>query len=270
METIKLNKMLEFEKCIRNLHGDANIIVEDDGFDYIFPDDLGHAIDYCNFKINLDFSKMTELERFGAVEKEDGSFSDYLQGNTCIEKVILPEGLKVIGDNAFYNWKGLKEINIPKNVQYIGEAAFHKTAIKEIHIPKGVKEILEYTFRGAENLEKVEIPNTVEKIYICAFDRCSSLKNIKIPNSVEGLYLSTFRGCTSLTDIEIPESVYYTDSSFEGCTSLTSIEIPALVDFIGKNAFKNCSSLLNISVSKETLIEPSAFEGCPGKPVIRD
>jgi hypothetical protein len=42
-------------------------------------------------------------------------------------KVVLPKGIKGIGDNAFNGCENLKSINIPNSVKYVGEYAFDDT-----------------------------------------------------------------------------------------------------------------------------------------------
>ena len=51
------------------------------------------------------------------------------------ENVIIPEGVKAIGDNAFYEKETIKSIIIPDGVKAIGNAVFY----------------------GCENLKKITI-----------------------------------------------------------------------------------------------------------------
>lgn len=49
---------------------------------------------------------------------------DQIPGNPYIRRVVLPEGIVLIQDAAFYKCSGLKEINFPQSLQYIGCRAF--------------------------------------------------------------------------------------------------------------------------------------------------
>ena len=57
------------------------------------------------------------------------SIAQYINSKEVIEienvtEVVLPEGLKIIGEGAFRDAKMLKTINIPDSVEYIGDDAF--------------------------------------------------------------------------------------------------------------------------------------------------
>ena len=139
----------------------------------------------------------------------------------------IREGVKVIGDNAFYNLNSLTNINIPNSVTNIGDEAFH----------------------GCESLKSINIPNSVTNIGNEAFSYCDSLTSIKIPNSVTNIGNYAFCGCHSLTNINIPDSVTNIgNEAFSYCDSLTSIKIPNSVTNIGNGAFSYCDSLTSINI----------------------
>lgn len=54
----------------------------------------------------------------------DNIGSNWFEGWTSLEKVVLPENLETIGTKAFYECTALKEIFIPAPVKKIGNAAF--------------------------------------------------------------------------------------------------------------------------------------------------
>ena len=58
-----------------------------------------------------------------------------------LEKVIIPEGVTTIGEEAFAWCDKLAEVNLPQSLQYIGKDVFYLCKNQNIKIPAGVKEI---------------------------------------------------------------------------------------------------------------------------------
>lgn len=94
-------------------------------------------------------------------------------------------------------YKGRSEIvEIPDNVNVIGREAFYgcKT-IKQIIIPEGVFEIGGWAFSGCESLEKINIPNGVTKIDYNTFGNCKKLKSVTLPTGLKEIKSGAFSGC---------------------------------------------------------------------------
>ena len=94
-----------------------------------------------------------------------------------LEKVILPETVTEIGNNAFYNALKLSTVEIP-GVEFIGEYAFAIChALNSIFLAK------------------------VETISENAFYSCTSLSHITIGENVKTIESSAFVGCTGINTI---------------------------------------------------------------------
>lgn len=52
-----------------------------------------------------------------------------------LEGVVLPDGLKRIGEGAFYKCWNLKFVNLPKSLEFIGGSAFSCTHVQEVTVP---------------------------------------------------------------------------------------------------------------------------------------
>ena len=177
----------------------------------------------------------------------------------------ISEGVKVIGDSAFWGCESLTSINIPNGVTTIGNAAFQGCeSLTSINIPNSVTTIGWCAFYACDSLTSINIPNSVATIGEGAFYVCNSLTSINIPNSVTTIGKNAFLGCRSLTSINIPNSVTTIgDSAFDGCESLTSINIPNGVTTIENGAFLGCNSLTSINIPNSvTTIGMYAFWGC--------
>ena len=82
--------------------------------------------------------------------------------------IILPEGLKSIGEQAFSACIGLTEIEIPSGTTSIGDYAFYNTGIKSAKIPASIETMGAYAFSydpylnfGQQKIETVEFGGTL-------------------------------------------------------------------------------------------------------------
>ena len=76
--------------------------------------------------------------------------------NNLIEEIILPSTIEIIEDNTFFDFIGIKKINIPRSVVRIGSQAFW----------------------GLDQIEEIVIPNTVKRVEKHAFCNISGCKLI--------------------------------------------------------------------------------------------
>lgn len=207
-------------------------------------------------------------------------------GNSAFEgkeitSVTLPEGLKVIENDAFRDCKNLTGIVIPdtvKNVngyafsdctalktielssslEYIGPAAFKATAVESVEIPKSLdKGDYNYTTTNYEfNGETISVNNG-------PFGLCDNLKTVTFEEGTTQIAEELFIGCTGLEEITLPETITVIESSaFEKCIRLKKIVIPENVTEIQSYAFGNCISLKDVTLNTNlTYLGNSAFRG---------
>ena len=162
--------------------------------------------------------------------------------------ICIPEGVTVIGENAFAWCRGLTDVEIPGSVIEIGDGAFVWCSdLMSVAISEGMTRIGDSAFYGCNRLMGVEIPESVTKIGVSAFSECRELTSVEIPGSVTEIGDHAFSFCTGLTSVAISENVTAIGiSTFYGCSSLTSVEIPGSLTRIGDFAFSSCSSLADI------------------------
>ena len=219
------------------------------------------------------------------------SFNKRINGWENLKTVIIPEGVTVIGEQAFMNCVNLTKVVIPDTVTEISYQAFAGcTRLVDIKLPDGVTRMGANSFDGAACYENQSDGDTyIGKYYygykgtmpdnaninikdgttgICdsAFKNCAGLTNVTIPNSVRNIGSDTFGGCTGLTSVTIPNSVTSIDDyAFYGCTGLTSVTIPNSVTSIGNEAFCVCTGLTSVTIPNNvTSIGNEAFYGCTG------
>lgn len=104
-----------------------------------------------------------------------------------LQKIIIPDSVDHIGEGAFMGCRLDEGITLPKSIDRIEACAFKNTKLKSITIPEGVKSIGNEAFMNCYALNSVDIPDSVEEIGELAFARCRSLKNITAPLEIKKL-----------------------------------------------------------------------------------
>ena len=183
----------------------------------------------------------------------------------AIERAIILEGIKVVGEKAFENCTNLASFTLASTVTTIFDYAFSGcTSLTSITLPESVKDLCEGAFKNCENLVSINIPTGVNFFESRLFDGCKSLTSIVIPSDITTVSYRVFADCESLTTVTLPSTInLISDEAFSGCKALTSITLPAGVTSIGLQAFKSCESLASITLpSTISKIKQEAFSGC--------
>lgn len=160
-----------------------------------------------------------------------------------LTEVMLPHGLKAIGDHSFANCDALTTIDISD----------------VIHIEDGA-------FQLSDQLHTV-IGSSLTRIHTNGFDRCRALKNIDLTNVVEVDDLG-FVNCESLTNVNITNLKVIGAHAFDGCYNLTIQEntiLPAF-DTVAEYAFAKCRKLgtngARIDLTHASKVGAHAFSEC--------
>ncbi|MGN1457515.1 MAG: leucine-rich repeat protein [Acutalibacteraceae bacterium] len=217
----------------------------------------------------------------GVTELCRGAFS-YCEKLTSIS---IPEGVTLIGQEAFRDTIGLTSITIPDSVEEIDNHAFWSCDnLKSVNLGKGIQRIGYYAFERCESLESIKFPDSLTTISQNAFDCCYKLKSVYIPQNVKSIGSAAFARCESLERIDVnPNNTYYLSSdgvlfdknkttlltcpakktgeytvpksvtkiypyAFSRCAGLTKITLPEGITEIRDYTFDSCTSLTNIDL----------------------
>lgn len=178
------------------------------------------------------------------------------------KNVVIPNGVKIIGQEAFAGDEIMESVSIPDSVTYIGFGAFSGcTKLKEITIPNSVTDTNQNVLSGCTSLTKVQFSNQLKSVNWGFCMDCHSLKIIEIPNTIESIDTHAFLRCDSIETVVIPNSIKYIGyGAFSQCNSLKKIIIPNSVQTIDENAFSSCHNLEEITIPESvTIINRTAF-----------
>lgn len=210
----------------------------------------------------------------------DTKFEDFVleNGGTVLkeyvghsERIIIPQGVKVIGGRAFQNKSCLKYV-IGFDVEIIELSAFMNCEnLEYVDLGPKVKQIGFYAFAGCYKLAILKLPACLQTINNAAFRgvgnviveaggpfvslenglalldkrtnelvHCSCLLDgaVELPNVVS-LGTWSLAGCKNLKSLKLPEGLKTIKEGALSGTSLTSLVIPESVVAIEREAFAN-------------------------------
>ena len=139
-----------------------------------------------------------------------------------ITKLIIPQNIISIGENAYTNSRELISVVFPTALEKIDDWAFlHCKSLKRVDIPNSVQTLGTGVFGGCSSLEVVSLSSKLEKIPHLCFSSAEKLTSIDIPSSVTEIQYHAFQECLSLRDVNIPSSVIRIGAgAFSDCSQL--------------------------------------------------
>lgn len=168
--------------------------------------------DNCNAIIETATNKLIYGCKTTIIPESVTAIGDNAFEQNNFSSIVIPDGIKSIGHEAFIDNINLKSVVIPKNVEHIGISAFEgcigiksivvspdnpkydsrdncnaiiETATNTLiqgcattTIPNDVTSIGQYAFLGHINLSSIEIPSSITEIQQWAFLNCDQLSKV--------------------------------------------------------------------------------------------
>ncbi|MBR6911844.1 MAG: leucine-rich repeat domain-containing protein, partial [Candidatus Methanomethylophilaceae archaeon] len=196
----------------------------------------------CGDDVNYSFFEEAKAVVIRAGNKASATHEmwDYSSGthdlwynDTSVNILIVDNGVKSIGKQAFYGATNLEMVSGLSTVYKIGEQAFYNDSkITDPSVVTGsVTQIGKEAFLGTGLAGKLNITGQDATIQSGAFSGLTEITELN---------LAGVRTIVSATGSET--------GSFEGCTGITKVSFGANIDSIGDSAFKGCSGLRMIIV----------------------
>ena len=131
--------------------------------------------------------------------------------NGCIEleNVDLHEGLRGVGNSAFYDCKkAFRTLHIPSTLRTIGWGAFgHCDSLTAIEFEEGIQSIGPGAFSNCSSVECIALPSSVHRVCKEAFSLCDKLEEISLPPELRFLGSRVFSFCPRLQELAVPEGI---------------------------------------------------------------
>lgn len=217
-------------------------------------------------------------------------------GNTVMTGLVAPSssGLGTSSSDIFKNCTSLKSIELPTQLEYLGQGNFSGSGLERIDLSKLTKltkltsnttskDIVGQsarTFDDCPELTEVILPDCLTGIGNYTFRDTPKLKNITFPAGFRTIGVNAFEG-SGLVTVTIPACIWNSSNSknelgsgaFKDCKDLESVTLTEGINRLPENTFSGCSSLKTINIpaslvnvgsgsSMRLAIDPTAFRGC--------
>lgn len=159
-----------------------------------------------------------------------------------LKKVILPDGIKVIEQEAFQNCVALEELQIPSATQSLLSSS-GCTALKSITVVS--------TNTNYESKDGVLYNKGITKIIW--FPQGKDDETFTLPSTITSLERLAFRDC-KLKEITLSNVQLIPYGVFENCTNLSSVTLGSATNYLSEYCFNKCP--LTALHVKNTTITP--------------
>lgn len=166
--------------------GEINNQFQDPVFSNLKSLDMGDAVldnneDLAEMKITKQGKGLTQLTSFTFPKTVSEIPAEMFSGNTTIKEIIMLEGnLTTITEQAFQGCTSLSNVRIPDGVTVIGPNAFEHCAFEAISLPNTLTTISTNAFGYCEYLKTITIPASVTFIGPSCFQQNKSLTDVYI------------------------------------------------------------------------------------------
>lgn len=168
-----------------------------------YPDD--DFLTYFEYRGN-DRLLVVPAESHGYPVTTIGKFC--LANKTCIQDIVLPEGIKIIRESFAYKCYDFRQINFPKSLELIDEFAFSNCYyLESVRLNRDLKEIGQYAFQLCNTIKAMSIPGSVKTIPNNIFQNMSDLTTVRFMEGTEEISYEASLNNPRLRKVVIPPSV---------------------------------------------------------------
>ena len=216
----------------------------------------------------------------------------------AIKSVTFEDGVKTIGDCAFYECPNLERVTLPDGLRHVGYRAFYNCPnLNDLQMIGSVGTFSEYAFFGSPLQGTLTFPAHVDTISYAAFCYCDfdqlvfhdvdkivdyafyfspNLEQLSFQGVVKSIGSGVFDECPAIKRVEAKDVQSWCQMEFDDATAnplsithqlhidgnvVKHLDVPAGVSAIHDYAFVYCDSLTSVTVGAGS-IGKSAFYKC--------
>ncbi len=154
-------------------------------------------------------------------------------------RVVVPEGVSHIAEEAFAGNETVDRVILPQSVEEIGAGAFRNClTLQVVNFPSQLKYIGTGAFENCVKLLRALLPDKLERVEDQVFKRCRRLKELSLGEGVRAIGEQAFYGCTSLSEVHFSDHLVFVGGmAFYRCRSLREVQLPKGIETVGNLAF---------------------------------
>ena len=179
-------------------------------------------------------------------------------------RVVVPEGVTRIAEEAFAGNEAIDRVILPETVESIGAAAFRDCLVLQaVNFPEGLGHIGEGAFENCVKLLRALLPEGLAEVGAGAFKRCRQLKELRLGKGLRSIGEQAFYGCTSLGELKFPEGlVSIGEMAFYRCRALKEVRLLPGTEEVGSLAFAQ-SGVKKVWMEGSSRYGTDLFSRCP-------
>lgn len=181
------------------------------------------------------------------------------------ERVVVPDGITVIGERAFAGNEAVGRVVLPDSLGEIHEEAFADCLmLLKINLPDKLARLGASAFENCVKLIRADLPDRLTVLETSVFKRCEKLNEVRFGTRLTEISAMAFYGCISLKAVRLPDALEHLgDMAFYKCTGLKEITLPGSLRRLGSNAFTH-SGIRSATVTHDIpLWGRGVFSQCP-------
>ena len=189
------------------------------------------------------------------------------EGHKEMEEIVLPDSVKVVGQEAFRDCTSLRMAKLGEGLEEIHSGAFVNTALESLTLPRSIKYVDQERFPGVRpfsgctRLSAFEMDGEGETLKVIdgvIYQKADSglmliycppaySGTLVIPDGVVTVYYDACSECRELVRVEMPDSLERINGwAFALCTGLEDVRLSRNLRYVGSCAFRECTGLKEV------------------------